>query len=41
MVKGVVNGKGWGMSFPKDESQKPKSGPAKFFEELMKPLLNQ
>jgi hypothetical protein len=41
MVKGVVNGKGWGMSFPKDESLKPKSGSANFFEELMRPLLNQ
>jgi hypothetical protein len=40
MVKGVVNGKGWGMSFPKDESLNNKSGSAILFEELMKPLLN-
>ena len=41
MVKGIVNGNGWGMSFPKDELLNKISGAAKFFEELMKPLLNQ
>jgi hypothetical protein len=38
MVKGVVNGKGWGMSFPKDESLGKRSGSAKVFEVLIKPL---
>ncbi len=41
MVKGVVNGKGWGMSFPKDELLNKRSDSTKFFEELIEPLLNQ
>lgn len=40
MVKGVVNGIGWGMSFPKDELINKKIGSTKFFEELIKPLFN-
>jgi hypothetical protein len=40
MVKGVVDGNGWGMSFPKDGSLTKVSSSAILFEELMKPLLN-
>jgi hypothetical protein len=40
MVKGVVNGNGWGMTFPKYESLNKVSGTTIFFEKLVRPLLN-